>query len=169
MLITKLIYIHWGHGLHVTFYRRKRSLQRLCLHSCLFVHRGVLGLCPGGLCPGRSLSRGSLSRGVSVQGDLCPGRSLSRGVSVQGGGLCQGDLLYSNERTVRILLECILVVDIFSTIFGLSVLLLHISGWSRKTALCMVDNLIPIYRKPTKMTEFTYNVTSKYRQKSCHN
>ena len=52
---------------------------------------------------------------------LCPGGSLSRGVSVQGvsvqGGLfmschvmsCHGDLPYSNERAVRILLECILV------------------------------------------------------------
>ena len=40
---------------------------------------------------------------VSVKGGLCPG-----GVSVQG-GLCQGDPPYGNERTVRILMECILV------------------------------------------------------------
>ena len=82
----------------------------------------------GGLCPRRSLSGvffggvsvqgGSLSRqGVSVQGDLCPGR----GVSAQGGSLSRRGSLsrgvsvretpkYGNERAVRILLECILVV-----------------------------------------------------------
>ena len=46
-----------------------------------------------GLCPG----------GVSVQGGLCPRGSLSKG------GLYQD----SNERAVRILLECILVSNHF--------------------------------------------------------
>ena len=84
------------------------------------------GLCPGvsvqgGLCPGGSLS-GGLCLGVSVQGDLCPG-GLCLGVSVQGdlcpggGGLCAGGSLsvrlslYRYVRSVRILLECILVND----------------------------------------------------------
>ena len=76
---------------------------------CLFTEGGF-GLCPGGFHPagvsvkGGSLSGGSLSR---VRG------SLSGRVSVQG-GLCQADpldkeLLYGNERALRILLECILV------------------------------------------------------------
>ena len=47
-----------------------------------------VGLCPGG-------------------GILCPG-----GFSVQG-GVCQEDPPYRKERTVRILLECILVDDSF--------------------------------------------------------
>ena len=82
---------------------------------------------------------GSLFRGFSVQGGLCPGVSLSRGVSVQwvsvqgwqgvsvqgwqggGGGRCsvqEGSLSWRSpgmmeERTVRILLECILVSKMF--------------------------------------------------------
>ena len=52
------------------------------------------GLCCGGLC----------------QGGLCPG-----GVSVQG-GLCHGDPPYGNEQAVLILLECILVYNIFHMI-----------------------------------------------------
>ena len=62
----------------------------------------------GGLCPGGSL-------GVSVQGEslsregLCPGGGLCLGVSVQGGSL-SGRPPYSNERAVRILLECILAI-----------------------------------------------------------
>ena len=67
---------------------------------------------------GGSLSRGSLSQGVSVWG-LCLGVSV-QGVSVPGGSLSggslsegvyiqEGDPLYSNERAIRILLECILV------------------------------------------------------------
>ena len=47
----------------------------------------------GGLCPG----------------GLCPGGSLSWGLCLEGGGLCHGDPPYSNERAVRIVLECILV------------------------------------------------------------
>ena len=54
-------------------------------------------------------SRGSLSRGglclgeVSVQGGLCPGRYLSGRPPP-----------YSEERAVRILLECFLVCNLFS-------------------------------------------------------
>ena len=52
----------------------------------------------GGLCPGGS-------RG----GGIGPGGVLSGGVSVQRGSL-SGRPPYGNERTVRILLECILVL-----------------------------------------------------------
>ena len=72
-----------------------------------------------------SLSSTSLSMGVSVQGHLCPEGSLSRGSlslgisrgslswgSLSRGGLCQGDHpAYGKERAVRILLECILVMQ----------------------------------------------------------
>ena len=54
-----------------------------------------LCLCLGSLHPGGSLSRGVSAQGVFVQG-----------ISVQG-GLCPP---YGNERAVRILLECILVL-----------------------------------------------------------
>ena len=103
---------------------RKRSLRKLCFHKCLSV-QGEGGL--GGLCPGGSLYKGGFCLG-SFLGGLCPGGSLSRqGVSVQGdldqagGSLPRGGSLsrrvsvretpkYGNERAVRILLECILVV-----------------------------------------------------------
>ena len=45
-------------------------------------------------------------RGVSVQGVSIKGGSLSRG------DLCQNRPLYGNERAVRILLECILVLTL---------------------------------------------------------
>ena len=97
---------------------RKRSLRRLCFHRCLSVHEGLCPegcFCPGGgvylggLCPG-GLSGGSV-QGVSVWGSLCPGGVLSRGVSVTE------TPRYSNERAVRILLECILVVFHFNVRF----------------------------------------------------
>ena len=53
--------------------------------------------------PHVTLPGGSLSRAVSVQGGLCPG-----GLFPVWGGLCFPP--YGNERAVRILLECILVV-----------------------------------------------------------
>ena len=95
--------------------------------------------CPGGLCQGGGTEvsvsaciTGHMTRGVSVQGAVCPGG----GVSVQWffvkGGLCLGGLCpeglcpgaslsgrpptYSNERAVRILLECILVCSGFIVI-----------------------------------------------------
>ena len=64
----------------------KRCLRRLCFHRCLSLQRRGLCLCPG-------------SGGVSVQGGLCPAGSLSETPPPQ----------YSSERTVRNLLECILV------------------------------------------------------------
>ena len=75
---------------------------------CHSVHGGSRSLSWRGLCPRRSLSRGSVSGGVSVRGVSVRGVSV-QGVSVQG-GLCHGDPLYGNERAVRILLECILVI-----------------------------------------------------------
>ena len=76
----------------------------------------------GGLCPsGVSIWEGSLSGG-----SLSRAGSLSRGsLSMGGGGLCPGGGLslsggslswrppYSNKRTIRILLECILVFFFF--------------------------------------------------------
>ena len=97
------------------------------------------GLCPGvsvqwgslssgGLCP-----VGSLSSGVSVQwgslsrGSPSGGISVPRGVSIQGGwgslsrlvsvhgSLCQGGLCQGDPRIQQcILMECILVVELFS-------------------------------------------------------
>ena len=104
---------------------------------CVCVHRegGGGGLCPGGPCPEGSVW-GSLSGGLSL-GGLCPGGLCPVGVSVQGVsvqrvsvrgvpvqgvlcpggvclvGLCHGNPPYSNERAVRILLECILVKSVF--------------------------------------------------------
>ena len=54
---------------------------------------------------GGSLSGGSLSRWSLSGGGICPGW----GVSVQGGSLSRIPP-YSNERVVRILLECILII-----------------------------------------------------------
>ena len=59
--------------------------------------------CTTGHMTGGSL-RGSLCRGVSVQGGLCLGGSVS---------LLGRPLSYSNERAVRILLECLLVTLFF--------------------------------------------------------
>ena len=90
------------------FTARKQSLRRLCFHRCLSDHRwGV----PGGLCPGGSLSGGDLCPGGSLSGgDLCPEGVSVRGGICPGGGFCQRPpAQYSNEWTVRILLEFILV------------------------------------------------------------
>ena len=111
--------MHWW-----IFTACKRSLRRLCFLRCLSVHggRGSLLSRGGGLCysGGWSLSRGISVQGgclsrvvsvrgvVSVQGGLCPGGSLSRGSLSQGGP--GGSLSRETpRRTVRILLECILV------------------------------------------------------------
>ena len=83
------------------------------------------GLCPGGLCQEAvSVKRGSLSGGLCpgglCLGGLCPGRglcqggSLSRGRSLSMGVSVRETPPYSKSRTVRILLECILVVHMFS-------------------------------------------------------
>ena len=69
----------------------KRSLRRLCFHRCLSVHRGGLGLFPGGSpFRGFSVQRASV-QWVSVQGGLCPG-GLCPGVSVQWGLCPRGSL-----------------------------------------------------------------------------
>ena len=71
-------------------------------------------LSPWGLYPGGSLSRGVSVQGISVQGVSVQGISV-QGVSVQE-GLCHGDPLrteipsYGEERAVRFLLECFLVI-----------------------------------------------------------
>ena len=76
-----------------SFYRPQRSCGKVMfLHLCVIVFTG-------GLCPGGSLSGGSLW-GFSVQGGLCLWGSLSG-----------RPLLYGNVRAVRILLECILVIN----------------------------------------------------------
>ena len=56
-------------------------------------------------CPG-----GSLSGGIPGQGGLCPGGSLSSGDLCQWDPPRQRTPLYSEEREVRILLECFLVL-----------------------------------------------------------
>ena len=74
----------------------ERDPQRETL-ACTTGHMTWGGLCPGrGFCPERSLYGGSLSREGVCQGD-----PLERDP--------QRDPLYGNERTVRVLLECILV------------------------------------------------------------
>ena len=67
------------------FTARNEVGARLCFYTCLwFGSQGDLGLCP---------------RGVHLVGG-----------SLSGGCLCHGDPPYGNERAVRILLECILVL-----------------------------------------------------------
>ena len=65
----------------------------------MFFHLSVILFIGGSLSRGGALSR----RRVSVQLSLCRGGSLSKGV-------CQRDSPDGNVRTVRILLECILVL-----------------------------------------------------------
>ena len=96
-----------------------------------YVFTGVCLSTGGDICPGGW----SLSRGVPVQVGLCSGGSLSRGglcplswgISVQGvpvqeglwggslsRGVSEGEPPYSYVWAVRILLECILVVDVYT-------------------------------------------------------
>ena len=111
-------------------YRLQRSWGKVIfLHLSMIHHRShdQGGLCPAGvsvqgvLCWGRSLFRGDLCQGeVSVQrglclgeGGLCPGGVSVQGIYVQG-GLCPGrPPPYDNERAVRTLLECFLVLQRF--------------------------------------------------------
>ena len=83
------------------------------LHVSVILFTGeVFGLCPWGL---------HLGGGVFCLGGLCLGtgvcvRGVSvKGVSVWGGSLSGGSLSwrppYGNERTVRILLECIIFIN----------------------------------------------------------
>ena len=121
----KTIAPDWGCNLFLSdsiVTTRKRSCGKVMFSQAsviLFTGEGSWSLSRGfsvqggspsweGLCPvGLSVWQISVW-GVSVQGDLC------LGVSVQGdlsGGLCHGDLPYSNERVVGILLECILFIE----------------------------------------------------------
>ena len=110
----------------------QRSLRRLCFHRCLCVHGG--GVCFRGVC----IREGFASRGVCIQRGLHPGGLHPRAVCIGGGHLHAGGLQLGasasggsasrgiwadyapspnriqqdtvNERAVRILLECILVI-----------------------------------------------------------
>ena len=90
------------YDLHFSLYRPQRSCGKaMLLHLC------VILFTRGDLCPNmhhRSHDQGFLSRG-----------SLSGG-SLSGGSL-SGRPPYSNARMVRILLECILVINVF-ILFG---------------------------------------------------
>ena len=99
--------LSWGRGVSVQV---GGSLSRGSLSLRGHMWRGVSvheeGLCPGGwsVSGGWSLSRGVSVWGVSVQGGLRPGGSLS------GRPPCSP---CSNKHVVRVLLECILVYDLF--------------------------------------------------------
>ena len=101
------------------FTARKRSLRRLCFYRCLSVHGG--GACVAGGCAwfgharwGSSLVRGYVWWGCAWQGAW--GGMCGRGAGCAWlGGIggkvgVHGDTI--NERAVRILLECILVIYI---------------------------------------------------------
>ena len=75
---------------------------------CHSVHGGSRSLSWRGLCPRRSLSRGSLSGG-SLSGGFLSGGLCPEGFC-QGRSLSWRPPLYGNERALRILLECILVI-----------------------------------------------------------
>ena len=87
----------------------KEVYARYCFYTCLSVHRR--GSLPVWLPGPMFLLGGSLSG----EGSLRPGRGWA---SVQG-GLCQGDRpvidpLYGEGRVLPILLECFLVLSVFS-------------------------------------------------------
>ena len=96
-----------GPGRYIT--ARKRSLQRLCFYRCLSVHKGEGGGVHG---------RGHVWRECAWWGwgDVCGGLACMarlhawQGVCVAGGSAWQILRDTVNERAVRILLECILVV-----------------------------------------------------------
>ena len=95
------------------FTARKQSLRRLCFYRCLSVHRGA---CMAG--------GGVRGRGACMAGRVCVvGGMHGRGVCVARGAW-QGGMHATctpwhilrdsvNERAVRILLECILVHQVF--------------------------------------------------------
>ena len=104
------------------YYRPQTKFAKVMFSQVSVCPQGSLSLCPGGspsqgdlhpggvsvrggLCPGGLCLGGSLSSRVYVHEGLCPGGegSLSRG------SLSWKPLRYCKERSVRILLECILV------------------------------------------------------------
>ena len=82
----------------IIYYRPQTKFAKVMFSQVFVCTRGgsLEDLCPGGLCLG----------GGICPGGLCPGW----GVSVQGGSLSRRPP-YSNERVVRILLECILIIN----------------------------------------------------------
>ena len=92
------------------FTARKRNLRRLCFHRCLSVHEG--GCMAGGMC-GRG---GMCSRGACMAGGVCVaggGHVLQGACMAHMSPLPQQILRDTvNERAVRILLECILVINV---------------------------------------------------------
>ena len=113
------------YDLHFSLYCPQRSCNKV-----MFLHLCVILFTRGDLCPNMHLRshdqgisvQGSLSGG-SLSGGLCPGGSLSG-----GGGFCPGgsqsrgslsgrETLYGNARMVRILLERIIVINVF-ILFG---------------------------------------------------
>ena len=112
----------------VIFLPSAMKLRRLCFYRCVSVHRGVSApgwcLVPGGLLRGGAAwSQGGclVPAGSAPRGCLVWGGGLLWGVCPEGGGLVLGggipgcteaDLPWERQlllRTVRILLECILV------------------------------------------------------------
>ena len=84
------------------FTARKRSLRRLCFYRCLSVHAGGMhGCSQGGMC---GCSGGGMHGCFGGCAWLLPGGCV-------GDTTTCGDTM--NERVVRILLECILVHNIF--------------------------------------------------------
>ena len=90
----------------------------------MFLHLSVSHSVHGGVSVPACTTGHITGTGVSVQGGISvQGASLSGGLCPGGGGLCPwgwGSLsgrppketpMYGNERAVRILLECILVID----------------------------------------------------------
>ena len=115
------------------------------LLSCgkvMFLHLSVILFTGGGI-----LSKGVFVQG-SLSGGLYPSGSLSRGVCVRRGplsrvvglslsrGLCQGNSPNGYVQLVRILLECILVIDIVSMPYQCRILKENIG--TRPRALCPV-------------------------------
>ena len=109
---TSLNSRHYG-MIILIFTVHKRSCGKVMfsrVSTILFTGRGglggVLGLCLGGICPG------DLCLGALCSGSLCPQRSVFRGGAVSLQGVSVMEIApYSNERPVRILLECILVTQ----------------------------------------------------------
>ena len=99
---------------------RKRSLRRLCFYMCLSVHReGVCGrgvhVWVGGMCGEGHAWQGCVHSGGHAGGMSGEGGKCGRGHAWWGGHAwhtCPPQILRDtvNERAVRILLECILVI-----------------------------------------------------------
>ena len=87
----------------IIYYRPQTKFAKVMFSQVFVCTRG--GSLSGGSLSRWSLSGGGVLGGLSRLGGLCPGW----GVSVQGGSLSRIPP-YSNERVVRILLECIIIM-----------------------------------------------------------